>query len=97
LTLTADDLVRRDIIMALMCHGRVEFAAIERAHGVDMRQTFAEEIGRLAPLVADGLVSLHEDAIQVTPSGWYVVRAVALVFDHYLKNGAPRERFSKIV
>lgn len=97
LTLATDDLVRRDIIMALMCHGRVEFAAIERAHGLRMVEAFADELKRLAPLAADGLVTLSADAIQVTRSGWFVVRAVALVFDRYLRDSASRERFSKIV
>ena len=97
LTLDTDDLVRRDIIMALMCHGRVEFDAIERAHAVHMREDFADELRRLEPLAADGLVTLTEDAIQVTRSGWFVVRAVALVFDRHLRDGASREQFSKIV
>ena len=97
LTLATDDLVRRDIIMALMCHGRVEFAAIERDHGVRMAEAFAAELVRLAPMAADGLVTLSEDAIQVTRHGWFVVRAVALVFDRYLADSASRERFSKIV
>jgi len=92
-----DDLTRRDIIMALMCHGRVEFADISRRHGVSMREAFAPELVRLAPFVADGFVHLEEDTIQVTPIGWYVVRAVAMVFDRYLQGGASRERFSKVV
>ena len=97
LTMTTGDLVRRDIIMALMCHGRVEFAEIERTHGVRMAEAFADEIAHLAPMRDDGLVILEDGAIQVTPSGWYVVRAVALVFDEYLRDSAPRERFSRIV
>ncbi len=39
--LTADDELRRDVIMALMCQGRLEFAPIERAHGVSMQDYFA--------------------------------------------------------
>jgi oxygen-independent coproporphyrinogen-3 oxidase len=97
LTLGTDDLVRRDVIMALMCHGRVEFAAIEHAHDLRMRETFADELARLAPMAVDGLVTIEDDAIQVTRSGWFVVRAVALVFDRYLKDSASRDRFSKIV
>lgn len=96
-TLDADDLVRRDIIMALMCHGRVDFAAIEGAHGVRMREAFAEELARLRPMADDGLVALAQDAIEVTAAGWYVVRAVALVFDRYLRDGARREHFSRMV
>lgn len=97
LTLDDDDRVRRDVIMALMCHGRVDFAAIERRHGVRMRAAFAEELERLVPMSDAGLVILEDDAIQVTTSGWYVVRAVALVFDRYLRDDAARARFSRIV
>ena len=92
-----DDLVRRDLIMALMCHGRIEFADVGRRHGLDVRQVFKNELERLAPFVADGFVELEEDAVRVTPMGWYVVRAVAMVFDRHLGEGASRERFSKVV
>ncbi|HEY8975252.1 MAG TPA: oxygen-independent coproporphyrinogen III oxidase [Burkholderiaceae bacterium] len=97
LVLDFDDRVRRDIIMALMCHGRVDFDDVRRQHGVDMRKVCAGELVRLAPLAAEGLVELHEGGIRVTPSGWYVVRAIAMVFDRHLDGGAARERFSRIV
>ncbi len=97
ITLNHDDRVRRDIIMALMCQGRVEFGAIEAAHGVRMRDDFAAEIERLAPLAEAGLVEIEADAIQVSATGWYVVRAVAMVFDGFLQNDPQRERFSRIV
>lgn len=95
--LDADDRVRRDIIMALMCQGRVDFADILARDGVDMRTAFADELVRLAPLAAQGLVELRGDGIRVTPSGWYVVRAIAMVFDRYLHQHADRERFSRVV
>ena len=97
LTMDSDDVVRREIIMALMCHGRVEFSEIERRHGLRMREAFGDELARLAPLRDDGLVTLEDDAIVVTGTGWYLVRAVALVFDRYLRDSAARDRFSRIV
>ena len=96
LLLDADDLARRDIVMALMCHGHVDFATIERRHGLSMRQAFAAEIEHLLPLVDDGLVVVADDSIQVTAKGWYVVRAVAMVFDRYLGDPASRQRFSRV-
>jgi oxygen-independent coproporphyrinogen III oxidase len=96
LVLSADDLLRRDVIMAIMCQGRVEFSAIESAHGIDTRETFAPELERLAAQAEQGLVTIEPRAIQVTPTGWYFVRAVAMVFDRYL-NAAQRERFSRII
>jgi oxygen-independent coproporphyrinogen III oxidase len=95
--LDADDRVRRDIIMGLMCQGRVDFADILARDAVDMRTAFADELVRLAPFAAQGLVELHGDGIRVTSSGWYVVRAVAMVFDRYLQQHADRERFSRVV
>jgi oxygen-independent coproporphyrinogen III oxidase len=44
-----------------------------------------------------GLVQLEPDAIQVTATGWYVVRAVAMLFDRYLQSDRQRERFSRII
>jgi oxygen-independent coproporphyrinogen-3 oxidase len=85
LKLDQDDLVRRDAIMALMCQGRLEFDPIERSHGVLVTDYFAPELDRLRQMAADGLVTLEPRAVQVTPTGWFFVRAVAMVFDRYLK------------
>jgi len=97
LALNRDDLVRRAVIMALMCQGRVEFESIDLAHLIDMRQYFASEIEALKPLAEGGLVEIGDDAIQVTASGWFYVRGVALVFDRYLRVDRTRERFSRII
>ncbi len=95
--LNRDDLLRRAVIMALMCQGRVEFESIELAHLVDMRSYFADELERLQPFVEAGLVAMEPGAIQVTAAGWYVVRAVAMVFDRYLHLDRQRERFSRVI
>jgi oxygen-independent coproporphyrinogen-3 oxidase len=97
LALTRDDLLRRSVIMALMCQGRVEFESIEAAHLIKMREYFADELERLAPLVEAGLVEIEEGAVQITASGWFYVRGVAMVFDRNLRADQVRERFSRII
>jgi len=97
LALTRDDLLRRAVIMAIMCQGRVEFEAIEIAHLVKFRQAFAAELERLAPLQDMGLVEVDDGSIQVTPTGWYFVRAVAMTFDRFLQADQVREKFSRII
>ena len=97
IALSRDDLVRRAAIMALMCQGRLEFESLELAHLIRVREYFASELGQLAPLAAAGLVEVEDDAIQVTAAGWYVVRAVAMVFDRYLQTDKLRERFSRLI
>jgi oxygen-independent coproporphyrinogen-3 oxidase len=97
LALTRDDLVRRAVIMAIMCQGRVEFESIELAHLIKMRDYFAAELASLQPLVEGGLVEVGDDAIQVTATGWFFVRGVAMAFDKHLQADKARERFSRII
>jgi oxygen-independent coproporphyrinogen-3 oxidase len=97
IALTRDDVLRRAVIMALMCQGRVEFESIELAHLVRMRDYFERELQALQPMAEAGLVEIEPGAIQVTPTGWYVVRAVAMVFDRWLQNDKLRERFSRVI
>ena len=54
LALTRDDLLRRAVIMALMCQGRVEFESIELAHLIDVRKHFAAELEQLRALAESG-------------------------------------------
>jgi oxygen-independent coproporphyrinogen-3 oxidase len=97
LALTRDDLVRRAVIMALMCQGRVEFESIELAHLVKVPEVFAAELARLRQLQEMGLVQVDDQEIQITPTGWYFVRAIAMVFDRHLQSYQARERFSRII
>ena len=97
LALTRDDLVRRAVIMALMCQGRVEFESINLAHLVNMRELFAAELTQLRDLEALGMVTVTDSEIQVTATGWYFVRGIAMVFDRHLQSDKVRERFSRII
>jgi oxygen-independent coproporphyrinogen III oxidase len=97
LVLSRDDLLRRAVIMALMCQGQLQFEPVEMAYLVDFRAYFASELEALQELVDQGLVTLSDSGIQVTPSGWFFVRAVAMIFDRYLQADRNRERFSKII
>ena len=97
LALTRDDVVRRAVIMALMCQGRVEFESIDVAHLVNMRELFAAELTQLRALEAMGLVQVSDEEILVTATGWYFIRAIAMVFDKHLQSDKVRERFSRII
>ncbi|MGB4061021.1 MAG: oxygen-independent coproporphyrinogen III oxidase [Burkholderiaceae bacterium] len=97
LAVNRDDLVRRSVIMALMCQGEVQFESIELGHLIDFRRYFARELEALAELAEQGLVTLDASGIQVTPTGWYLVRAIAMTFDRYLQVDKDRARFSRII
>ena len=97
LAMSRDDLVRRSIIMAIMCQGDLSYESIELAHLIEFKNYFASELKELEMMQADGLVTLDSDGLQVTEAGWYVVRAVAMVFDSYLQANRNRERYSRII
>jgi oxygen-independent coproporphyrinogen-3 oxidase len=97
LALSRDDLVRRAVIMALMCQGALQFESIELAYLLDFRTYFAPELEALDVQAEQGLVSLNDSGIEVTAKGWFFVRAVAMVFDRYLQADRNRARFSKII
>ena len=97
LALSRDDLIRRAVIMALMCQGQLQFESINLAWLVDFKKYFAAELGQLEGMQAQGLVQLSDSGIQVSAMGWFFVRGVAMVFDRYVQADRNRARFSKII
>jgi oxygen-independent coproporphyrinogen-3 oxidase len=97
LALSRDDLVRRAVIMAIMCQGELQYEAIELAYLIDFKQYFSTELEALKPLQANGMVIVEDSGLQVTEMGWFFVRALAMLFDRYLQTDRNRARFSKII
>jgi oxygen-independent coproporphyrinogen-3 oxidase len=97
LALSRDDLIRRAVIMALMCQGQLQFESINLAWLVDFKKYFAAELSQLEDMQAQGLVQLSDSGIQVSAMGWFFVRGVAMVFDRYVQADRNRARFSKII
>jgi oxygen-independent coproporphyrinogen-3 oxidase len=95
--LTSDDLLRRTVMQALMCHFEVAFEALEIAYLVDFREYFADEIEDLSAFVEAGLVQIDDKLLCVTDRGRYSVGAVCMVFDRYLREGRHRASFAKIL
>jgi oxygen-independent coproporphyrinogen-3 oxidase len=95
--LSADDLLRREVIGALMCGSPVHFRAIEEKHGIVFREYFARELQDLKPLRTDGLVEFDADSIAVTARGRLLLRTVAMVFDRYLREQREKARYSRVI
>ncbi|HEY8131724.1 MAG TPA: coproporphyrinogen III oxidase, partial [Thermoanaerobaculia bacterium] len=95
--LSADDVLRREVIHALMCQFTVSFERVENEHAIAFRDYFANELKSLEPLADDGLVEIASDAITVTPLGRLLVRSVAMVFDRYLRKQREAARYSRII
>ena len=95
--LTADDLLRRSIIQALMCHFELSIESVEIAHLIQFHEYFAEELNDLREMAKAGLVKVEDDCITVLPAGRLLVRGIAMVFDRYLRADRERARYSKVI
>lgn len=81
--MSAEDHLRRDVILGLMCNGSIRKASIEHQHGIEFDAHFAAELQALAPLQADGLVEDRPESLALTALGQMFMRNVAVVFDVY--------------
>ncbi len=95
--LNADDILRRSIIQALMCHFELSIESIESAHLIDFRKYFAAELEDMKEMARGGLLKVDNDWITVLPPGRMLVRAISMVFDRYLRADRQRTRYSKVI
>ncbi len=95
--LNADDLVRRAIIQALMCHFEISKSSFNIAYLIDFDSYFATELGELLEYEREGLLEMSKDWITVTPKGRMLIRNICMVFDRYLRTRTEHARYSKVI
>jgi len=91
-----DDLIRRDVIMQLICHFNLNFRAIEAKHNIEFVDYFCNELKNLEAMCTDGLVEKTDQSIQVTDKGRLLIRNICMTFDRY-HSTQHNQRFSKAI
>ena len=79
-----DDIIRKTVIMELICHFQLDMRSIENHFDIKFAKYFATELQSLKSLEQDGLITINQDLIKVTDVGRLLVRNVCMVFDAYL-------------
>lgn len=97
LELDEDDVIRRELIGELMCHGVISKPGFGMRHRLLFDEYFANERQRLRVLIDDGLVSESEQEIRVTSRGRLLLRIIAMCFDAYLGDTAQSARYSRVI
>jgi oxygen-independent coproporphyrinogen-3 oxidase len=96
--MTADDHVRKETIMQLMCDLEIDKRDIETRFDIDFEDYFRNDIPKLDQFVREGLVTDEPDKIRVVDSGILIIRNIAMCFDAYLEEMMrTRPVFSKTV
>ncbi|BCO19473.1 coproporphyrinogen-III oxidase [Alteromonas sp. KC3] len=97
LTLSLDDLIRRDIISSLMCNLVLNKRAVEDKYAISFDNYFADALENLLPLEKDGLIELGSECIYVPEHARIYIRAICARFDAYLNTDAVLTRYSKAI
>ena len=100
--LTKDDILRKEIIMKILCHGEIIKSEIEEKYNIIFDTYFELEINKLKQLEVDGLILGSQIAdhrsIEVTALGQFFLRNIASVFDYYLqKKNGKQKIYSKAI
>jgi oxygen-independent coproporphyrinogen III oxidase len=92
-----DDLVRRAIIQALMCHFMLSKELFNKSYKIDFDQYFATELKELREYEREGLLEISPKLIEVTPKGRMLIRNICMVFDKYLRTRQEHALYSKVI
>ena len=109
MTLSKDDILRKEIIMKILCHGEIVKSEIEEKYSINFDRYFSFETEKLKEFEKDGVLINHvleghgkpcpySSGIQVTTLGQFFLRNIASVFDSYLqKKNAKQKIYSKSI
>ncbi len=93
--LTDEDIIRRNVIMRMMCDLEIDFKNMSRNLNLDFKIHFGAELSNLDEFQQDGLIELDSHRLKVTDKGRLFIRNIAMTFDAYLGEG--EGRFSKTI
>lgn len=89
--LSADDLMRRSVMQALICHSVLSFESVETFFPIEFKYYFATELIELLVYAQAGLITLDDEEIAVTPRGQLLISSICGVFDKYLRTHQQRK------
>lgn len=91
LVLNDDDLLRRGIIMDVMCKTKLNFSD----YGVDFEKKFAHTMPTLREMQSDGILNINAEHLEITKLGRMFLRNVAMVFDGRISE--EKSKYSKTI
>ncbi|MEO7658359.1 MAG: coproporphyrinogen III oxidase, partial [Pyrinomonadaceae bacterium] len=83
--MTADDHIRKETIMQLMCNLEIDKRRIEGQFGITFDDYFRDDLKNLDVFVAEGLLQIDDRSMKIIGSGILIIRNIAMCFDAYLE------------
>ncbi|MBS0497271.1 MAG: oxygen-independent coproporphyrinogen III oxidase [Proteobacteria bacterium] len=95
--LSADDLIRRSVMQALICHSILSFESVETYFSIEFKEYFSAELAELLAYEQAGLITLDDQEIAVTPQGQLLINSICRVFDKYLRINQQHKNYSILI
>jgi oxygen-independent coproporphyrinogen III oxidase len=95
--LDGDDILRRTVIMQMMCRFAIDRAHVEQAFDIAFDTYFETALQELEGPLQDGLLTDDGNTLRATEVGRYFVRNLAMPFDRYLKGTESKPMYSRTV
>jgi oxygen-independent coproporphyrinogen-3 oxidase len=95
--LNEDDILRRYVIMKIMCDFEIDIESIEQKFKIDFKKYFEWGLNNMKEMEADNLVSMTDEKISVHDMGRLLIRNIAMNFDGYSERKEDKARYSRTV
>jgi oxygen-independent coproporphyrinogen-3 oxidase len=95
--LNEDDVLRRHVIMKLMCDFELDFASVEDEFNIDFETYFSWGLNNLREMMVDNLISIENKTLKITQMGRLLIRNIAMNFDGYIERKEDHARYSRTV
>ncbi|PID56156.1 MAG: oxygen-independent coproporphyrinogen III oxidase [Ignavibacteriae bacterium] len=96
-TMTQDDIIRKEVIMKIMCDFELDFAKIENKFNINFEEYFNYSLKNLPSLEADGLLEISNKKIKINEMGRLLIRNIAMNFDGFLERQEDLGKYSRTV
>ncbi len=97
LQLSDDDLLRREVIMRLICDFQLDRKKMEERFQIRFEDYFVRERSEIERMTQEGLLEDDGNLLRVTPGGRLLIRNVCMVFDWHLNHAEQIKTFSKTI
>ncbi|MCP5061738.1 MAG: oxygen-independent coproporphyrinogen III oxidase [Ignavibacteriae bacterium] len=92
-----DDIIRKEVIMKIMCDFELDFASIEKKFDINFEEYFSYGLNNFDELIEDGLVEIKDRKIKVAEMGRLLIRNIAMNFDGFLERKEDAGKYSRTV
>ena len=95
--LTEDDILRRHVIIKVMCDFELDFKHVEKQFNIEFEKYFSSALNGMQEFIDDGLVEINNRKIVVTQMGRLLIRNIAMNFDGYIERKEDNAKYSRTV